>query len=137
MKIPDGFGSPFFSVVFEHKFSFILSIVALSQLHTLQRRQPSAPLKLTTAASSQGHVKKSVCCRGTQAHPSSVRSEGGNRAQGSYLTHVRSFCWINIASIKDQIYPSQPFPLTGHLWGCWWGWGPSLSCPLSSCNLHK
>lgn len=36
-------------------------------------------------------------------------------AQNSYLIHVVSFCRINTASTKDQIYPSWPFPLTGLL----------------------
>lgn len=54
-------------------------------------------------------------------------------AQGSYLIHVVSFCWINTASPKDQIYPSWTFPLTGLLMAC----GVSLRWPLSTEIIHK
>lgn len=53
----------------------------------------------------------------TGAHPSHRGKD--QTAQSSYLIHVVSFCWINTASTKDQIYPSWPFPLTSFLqaWG--------------------
>lgn len=108
--------------------------MALPQLHPLplQRQQPSAPLRLTTAASGLGYVCVAVAPRRIHL----VRRV--KEVTGLILDLCSELVLDQYSFYKGSdlsfITISTNWPSPGMGGG---GGGASLSCPLSPCNVHK